>query len=58
MSWIIKLFRRKPACTHPTYYETQACDAICMTCKKNLGFIEYSREANPKGEIECTRSQQ
>lgn len=26
-------------CKHETYHETQACDAICSRCGKNLGFI-------------------
>ena len=26
-------------CKHEKYHETQACDAVCSKCGKNLGFI-------------------
>jgi hypothetical protein len=39
------------SCTHSLYREDQACDAICMICKKNLGFIQNQREKNPHGEV-------
>lgn len=29
----------KPKCEHKTFYETMACDAVCMECGKNMGFI-------------------
>jgi len=29
----------KKRCEHPTFYETMACDAICMDCGENMGFI-------------------
>lgn len=31
-------------CKHERVYETQACDAICSECNKNLGFIGSWRE--------------
>jgi hypothetical protein len=30
-------------CKHSNVWETQACDAICCTCGKNLGFIQNWR---------------
>lgn len=35
-------------CTHDTYFETMACEAICRTCGKNLGFIGTVREERKK----------
>ena len=32
-------------CNHPAVNETQACDAICRECGKNLGFIKNRRDA-------------
>ena len=32
-------WRRQTKCKHVAYTETQACDAICRDCGKNLGFI-------------------
>ena len=37
-------------CKHPRYHETSSCDAICLECGKNLGFIQRWRQINPKGE--------
>lgn len=37
-------------CGHTRYRENQACNAICIDCHKNLGFIANIREKNPKGE--------
>lgn len=31
-------------CNHAKYRETQACDAICCNCGKNLGFIGIVKE--------------
>jgi hypothetical protein len=36
ISWL--MFWRKK-CEHKSFYETMACDAVCMDCGKNLGFI-------------------
>ena len=30
---------RQWRCKHTSYRENRACDAICKTCGKNLGFI-------------------
>jgi CHASE1-domain containing sensor protein len=30
---------KQARCQHMTFRETRACDAICLTCNKNLGFI-------------------
>ncbi len=32
-------------CPHERVNETQACDAICRECGKNLGFIQNWRDA-------------
>lgn len=37
-------------CIHDTYFETRACNAICIKCGKNLGFIQDQRNKFPKGE--------
>lgn len=42
----IKLSR----CKHEKYYENMRCHARCLNCRKDLGFIKYSREKNPQGE--------
>lgn len=36
MTSILGWFKR---CRHDSFYETMSCDAICMDCGKNLGFI-------------------
>jgi hypothetical protein len=36
---------RRHRCKHPTVHETSACDAVCRTCGKNLGFIQKWRDA-------------
>ena len=36
---------RQGFCKHPTFNETSACDAICRTCGKNLGFIGNWRKS-------------
>lgn len=33
-------------CKHLRVRETMACDAICRSCGKNLGFIQTWRNAN------------
>lgn len=35
---------RQSRCNHARYYETSACDAICIDCGKNLGFIGTWRD--------------
>ena len=43
----IKHYFKYKNCKHDKVYETRACDAICINCGKNLGFIgnwhEYKR---------------
>jgi hypothetical protein len=39
------LFSRKQ-CEHLRVQETMACDAICLDCGRNLGFIAHWREAS------------
>jgi len=34
---------KKRKCTHPRFWETRACDAVCCECNKNLGFIKDIR---------------
>jgi len=44
-------YLRQNKCSHDRWYETQACDAICNDCSKNLGFIGTVREKRGvKGE--------
>lgn len=37
-------FMRQIRCKHERVYETQACDAICVSCGRNLGFIQKWRD--------------
>ena len=46
----IKTLIYQSKCKHSKYRETSNCDAICIECGKNLGFIENSRKVNPEGE--------
>ena len=51
---IISIIRyaKQRACLHEEYYEDMACNAICRTCGKNLGFIanvRNSRKQSRKG---------
>lgn len=41
---------KRARCTHIYYHETQACDAVCNHCGKNLGFIGNVREHREKKE--------
>ena len=41
---------KQSRCAHSRYHETSACDAICLNCGKNLGFIGTVRERNKQGE--------
>lgn len=38
---------RQARCRHESVRETQACDAICQHCGKNLGFIGTWRKDHP-----------
>ena len=40
----MKIWFKQQRCEHEKYFETQACDAICSNCGKNLGFIGKVRE--------------
>jgi hypothetical protein len=40
----IPTWRKQSKCQHPRVHETQSCDAICLECGKNLGFIGAWRE--------------
>jgi len=42
---IPRLIKRK-LCKHHTVRETMACDAVCLKCGKNLGFIQRWRDEN------------
>ena len=35
----IERWARQAFCKHEKYHETMACDAVCIKCGKNLGFI-------------------
>jgi hypothetical protein len=41
---IIYSIMKVSRCKHTRYY------ARCLNCRKDLGFIQYSREKNPQGE--------
>ena len=45
LSWV-----RQSRCKHPTFYESRQCDAICITCRKNLGHISTVRNQRAKKE--------
>lgn len=48
--WIgFRQWRRQRRCQHSRVHETQACDAICAGCGKNLGFIGTWREQQKNG---------
>lgn len=42
--WNIPGIIKQRRCKHLRYRETQACDAICNDCGKNLGFIGSIRD--------------
>lgn len=44
-------FIRQKRCHHVEYFETGACDAVCRSCRKNLGFIGRVREERMRREI-------
>lgn len=44
---------RQRRCKHMQVFETQACDAICAHCAKNLGFIGNWRAKQPKEKTPC-----
>lgn len=41
---------KNATCKHEKYYENMRCHARCLNCRQDLGFIQISREQNPKGE--------
>jgi hypothetical protein len=47
---IIYSIMKVSRCKHTRYYENMRCHARCLNCRKDLGFIQYSREKNPQGE--------
>jgi len=46
---VSKIFHR---CQHLHVRETMACEAICLECGRNLGFIQNWRETN-KGNTDA-----
>jgi hypothetical protein len=44
LSTSIAEWLKQTRCKHNRVHETRACDAICMSCGKNLGFIGTWRE--------------
>jgi len=44
----IKKYFIQKNCSHDIYRETSACDAICTSCSKNLGFIGTVRDEREK----------
>jgi len=43
ITWI-PTWRRQSKCQHERVHETRSCDAICLACGKNLGFIGTWRQ--------------
>lgn len=43
---------RSRACKHERYRETSKCDAICVECGENLGFIQPLRDRDRLREQE------
>lgn len=50
VAFVLPRLIQQARCRHRRYMETRSCDAICIACGKNLGFIQTQRERNPKGE--------
>jgi hypothetical protein len=51
--FVLALFRvsdamRRRRCKHERFHETRSCDAICIDCGMNLGFIGTMREQRAK----------
>ncbi|EJJ1122541.1 hypothetical protein NIO06_000194 [Escherichia coli] len=40
----VRKMLKQRRCSHASFRETSACDAICNNCGKNLGFIGTVRE--------------
>ena len=38
IDWMLRQYKQS-RCPHESFYETMACDAVCNSCGKNLGFI-------------------
>jgi hypothetical protein len=38
IDWALRKYKQA-RCPHESFYETMACDAVCNSCGKNLGFI-------------------
>ncbi len=36
---------KQSKCKHERFHETSACDAVCTSCGKNLGFIGNIRKS-------------
>ena len=41
---------RQMRCKHEQYRETMACDAICVKCGRNLGFIQNLRDRDRRAQ--------
>jgi len=52
----VRVTLRQRRCDHTRhrFNETQACDAICCGCGKNLGFIKYVRDQRRGNEGQKT----
>lgn len=46
----IPILLKQMRCRHERYRETMSCEARCLDCGKDLGFIETQRQRNPGGE--------
>lgn len=43
IGWALRKYKQA-RCPHESFYETMACDAVCNSCGKNLGFIGTVRK--------------
>lgn len=46
----VRAWSRHRKCAHQRIRETMGCDAICIECAKNLGFIGAWRDKKKGGE--------
>ena len=48
---IISSSLKQRKCKHKNYRETMSCDAVCVDCSKNLGFIGAVRDREKRNEL-------
>lgn len=42
---------KQKRCGHDSYRENQRCHAVCVSCSKDLGFVQLIREDKTKHEV-------